>query len=237
MPDATAAIANETETETETLSRKDIAYDHFHARLVTDGYMPGELIDEEAAARTLGMSRTPVREALLKLETEGMVKVLPRRGIRVVPITRDDMVEVLTLLSSLELTALRLITEQPLETRRTHEFADLTRALQSTLEAKDREAWLLADEAFHCALFRLGGNRHLMETGLRYRNLIRRGHFAASRLLPWEHHQRSSTRHIALLHQIQSDDAHSALDAHAKQKSDGARAILDALSEHKITRL
>ena len=93
-------------------TRKEQAYRSLRKRIVTDGFSPGEMIDDGYEAERLGMSRTPVREALLLLESEGLVEVLPRRGVRVVPLTRTDMQDVIVLLTALEVAAVELLAEK-----------------------------------------------------------------------------------------------------------------------------
>jgi DNA-binding GntR family transcriptional regulator len=74
---------------------------------------PGEVrLDERALAQDLGISRTPVREAMAQLEREGFVRSVPRRGIYVVRKTKQDVIELITAWAALEGMAARLITQQ-----------------------------------------------------------------------------------------------------------------------------
>ena len=70
---------------------------------------PGFQAPEPEIAERLGMSRTPVREALIRLEAEGLVELIPRRGARVMPISPTDMAEIYDLLTALEPLAARLV--------------------------------------------------------------------------------------------------------------------------------
>ena len=73
---------------------------------------PGEVrLDERQLASDLGISRTPVREAMAQLEREGFVRAVPRRGIYVVRKTRSEVIEMITAWAALESMAARLITE------------------------------------------------------------------------------------------------------------------------------
>ena len=65
----------------------DQAYREIKQRLMGNLYPPNLQILEQDLAVQLGMSRTPVREALIRLEREGLVEIIPRRGMRVVPIS------------------------------------------------------------------------------------------------------------------------------------------------------
>src|SRR5438045_7320526 len=73
---------------------------------------PGDVrLDERQLAQNLGVSRTPVREAMAQLEREGFVRSVPRRGIYVVRKTRHEVIEMITAWAALESMAARLITE------------------------------------------------------------------------------------------------------------------------------
>src|SRR6202047_3581002 len=74
---------------------------------------PGDVrLDERRLAQDLGISRTPVREAMAQLEREGFVRSVPRRGIYVVRKTKAEVIELITAWAALESMAARLITEQ-----------------------------------------------------------------------------------------------------------------------------
>ena len=73
---------------------------------------PGEVrLDERQLAQDLGISRTPVREAMAQLEREGFVRSVPRRGIYVVRKTKQEVIELITAWAALESMAARLITQ------------------------------------------------------------------------------------------------------------------------------
>src|SRR5881227_208995 len=91
---------------------------------------PGEVrLDERALAQDLGISRTPVREAMAQLEREGFVRSVPRRGIYVVRKTKQEVIELITAWAALEGMAARLITQQASD----QEIAPL-RAMFATFE-------------------------------------------------------------------------------------------------------
>jgi DNA-binding GntR family transcriptional regulator len=124
---------------------------------------PGEVrLDERALASDLGISRTPVREAMAQLEREGFVRAVPRRGIYVVRKTKAEVVELITAWAALESMAARLITQHASD-------ADIAmlRAMFATFENGRLHAKL--DEysevniEFHQTIIRMSGNRVLID--------------------------------------------------------------------------
>jgi DNA-binding GntR family transcriptional regulator len=124
---------------------------------------PGEVrLDERALASDLGISRTPVREAMAQLEREGFVRAVPRRGIYVVRKTKAEVIELITAWAALESMAARLITQHASDA----DIATL-RAMFATFENGRLHAKL--DEysevniEFHQTIIRMSGNRVLID--------------------------------------------------------------------------
>jgi DNA-binding GntR family transcriptional regulator len=72
-------------------SRVNDAYVQIKAEILSNRLPPGFQAPEPEVALRLGMSRTPVREALIRLEADGLVELIPRRGVRVLPLRAEDM--------------------------------------------------------------------------------------------------------------------------------------------------
>jgi DNA-binding GntR family transcriptional regulator len=124
---------------------------------------PGETrLDERQLASDLGISRTPVREAMAQLEREGFVRSVPRRGIYVVRKTKQDVVELITAWAALESMAARLITQNAAD----EEIATL-RQMFTKFENGELHARL--DEysevniEFHQSIIRMSRNRVLID--------------------------------------------------------------------------
>jgi DNA-binding GntR family transcriptional regulator len=124
---------------------------------------PGEVrLDERQLASDLGISRTPVREAMVQLEREGFVRSVPRRGIYVVRKNKAEVIELITAWAALESMAARLITQNGAD----DEIATL-RAMFTTFEDGHLHAKL--DEysevniEFHQTIIRMSGNRVLID--------------------------------------------------------------------------
>ena len=126
-------------------------------------HAPGEVrLDERQLASDLGISRTPVREAMAQLEREGFVRSVPRRGIYVVRKTRQQVVELITAWAALESMAARLITQNA----KGEEIATLrgmfVKFENGTLHAKLDE-YSEVNIEFHQAIIRMSGNMVLVD--------------------------------------------------------------------------
>lgn len=116
----------------------------------------GELYSESELAETLGMSRTPVREALIALTREGLVEVSPQRGFRIRELSGAEQKEVFDLRSLLESYVARelAVTARPQDTDQLGAVLDRQERLTAPA---DRVAFLTADEEFHLLMPRLAG--------------------------------------------------------------------------------
>ena len=113
-------------------------------------------LDERELMKALGVSRTPVREALSILEQEGFVRTVPRRGIFIVRKSKREMIEMIQMWAALESMAARLATLSASDTdigRLRHLFDEF----QSSPPAEHLDEYSDANIAFHQAIIRLGG--------------------------------------------------------------------------------
>ena len=91
----------------------DEAYQALKTAIRDNVFPPGHQAAEPEIARQLGMSRTPVHEAIIRLQEEGLVQVLPRRGILICPISADDIREIYDVLIAVEGMAAALLAGLP----------------------------------------------------------------------------------------------------------------------------
>jgi len=122
----------------------------------------GEYLLEEDLARAVGMSRTPLREALVQLQNEGLVAIVPRRGVRIVPLTVADMREVYDLLQWLESQAAYALARRADRDAYVKELRELVREMTRALAAGDIVAWARANDRFHIRLVESAGNGRLV---------------------------------------------------------------------------
>lgn len=141
----------------------DRVYNEIQNRILYNVWGTGHQALEQELADELNVSRTPVREALVRLQRDGLVKVVPRHGMRVLPISLTDIQEIHQILTSLEALAVELAATRRLSAK---ELEWLERSMQKMNEAHEKsdiKAWAQADEDFHCNLVDLSGNRILIE--------------------------------------------------------------------------
>ena len=132
---------------------------------VLDGTLPaGTMALEGELAAALGLSRTPVRQALVRLADEGLIALRPRHGMRVRPIAADDMREIYQVLTALEATAARLCAERGLPAAELDALDASVAEMDLALAAGDLPRWAAADAAFHRRLVAASGNRRLAAT-------------------------------------------------------------------------
>ena len=146
----------------EYLPLRDVVFQTLRQAILRGELRPGERLMEIHLAQKLGVSRTPVREAIRKLELEGLVLMIPRKGAVVAEITISDLEDVLEVRMALEELAVkhacRRITPEQLE-----QMEHLAEAFQKTLYGDDVGACAQADVRFHEAIYEATGNGRLVQ--------------------------------------------------------------------------
>jgi DNA-binding GntR family transcriptional regulator len=221
----------------QSMSLTNSAYGELKALILHGVIAPNAQVDEKAVAARLGMSRTPVREALLRLEHEGLVEIERGRGIVVRALSSGDMREIYQAVTGLEVMAVFLLTA-------THPARDTLEPLQAALErmhqatgSSDLEQWGEADEAFHRGLLLLCGNSRISRAGLQFRDLSQRAHLVAMRLQPLDYLARSADAHQQLADLILAGDADKAAAAHFRQRRCGEDMLITAVEKFRLVAL
>ena len=145
------------------LPLRDVVYNTLRKAILRGSLKPGERLMEIALSEKLGVSRTPIREAMRKLEQEGLVVMEPRKGAQVANITEKDLNDVLEVRIALE----NLAIEKACERLKEEQVRELYKALEEFREkVKDGtlEELAEADEAFHDIIFRAADNLRLVQT-------------------------------------------------------------------------
>lgn len=141
-------------------SMSDRAYAHVKQRILDGTYSGASLVSEGEIADELGTSRTPVREAFLRLQAEGWMKLFPKRGAMILPPGPDEGSDLLEARILIETNAARAV-ENASAARRQHLAAQLREILKTQHEyfdAKNPVGFAEADVEFHQELVRFGDN-------------------------------------------------------------------------------
>jgi len=156
------------------LSLADRAYLALRDRLITLQIRPGEPIDDGQIARELEMGRTPVREALKRLEDDRLVIAYPRRGTFATSVDITDLAHINEIRLQLEPLAARRAAERATAVQRA-ELRELIARIEANDELPgDRTDLMRLDLTVHRAIYRAAGNPHLEDVLIRYHNLATR---------------------------------------------------------------
>lgn len=209
----------------------DRVYHEIQNKILNNTWSTGHQALEQELAEELGVSRTPVREALMRLERDGLVKVVPRHGMRVLPISLTDVLEIYQILTSLESLAVELAAARKLSAKELQFLERASQAMNKAHEASDLKAWAQADEDFHYHLVELSGNRILTEM---VDNFWGRAQRARLTMLSLRNSPTNSTReHVKLLDAIRNGDgalARETLEAHRRR---GASDLSQLMEQHQ----
>ncbi|MEO0748872.1 MAG: GntR family transcriptional regulator [Pseudomonadota bacterium] len=187
---------------------------------------------ESELADLLNMSRTPVREAVLMLESQGLLELRPRKGVRILPVSPEDMSEIYDVLTELESHA----AERAAKARYTRDdLSGLAGAIDDmdvALENSDLEAWAAADDQFHSELVRIGGNSRIMAIASMMTDQVRRARNTTLYMRPVP--TKSNDDHRNVLAAITKGDAETARRIHRLHREHAKQIIIDLLEKHRL---
>jgi DNA-binding GntR family transcriptional regulator len=218
-----------------TLPLVDAAYGQIRQRILDNIWPPGHRALETEVALELGMSRTPVREALMRLSNDGLVEVIPRHGMRVLPVSPSDMVEIYEILTALECMAAELLARRKPSAAQLKPLVDATKAMDKALKAQDLDAWAMADERFHAQLLDLAGNRQLQATVMNYWDRAHRARMFSLRLRPTP--VNSTKEHMEMVERLLAGDMEGASKVTRSHRERASKELLSIFERYKLAQL
>jgi DNA-binding GntR family transcriptional regulator len=147
---------------TGTRSAADRVYEYVRQGILHRRYADNELLAEGAIAAETGVSRTPVREALLRLEAQGMIRLLPKRGALVLPVTAQEWRDVLDTRLLLESHCTRSVIASGRGPAVARALQVPVADLRTAADASDLPGYVAADRTFHATLVAAGHNMILI---------------------------------------------------------------------------
>lgn len=141
---------------------REAVYNGLRKAILTGEIAPDERLTEVGLGNVLGTSRTPIREALRKLEMEGLVQIIPRSGARVAPITESDLRDVLEVRRSLDSLSARLACRRG-DALQKEKLWNAHQCFEKAVADRDKAAILRADVCFHDRITEAAGNKKLIQ--------------------------------------------------------------------------
>ena len=149
-------------TMNEYLPLRDVVFNTLRRAILRGELKPGERLMEIQLANKLGVSRTPIREAIRKLELEGLVLMIPRKGAEVAEITEKNLRDVLEVRCALEELAVQLACDR-INQEEIHELHAAAARFEQMFDSDDITSIAQADEAFHDVIFQATDNERLIQ--------------------------------------------------------------------------
>lgn len=139
---------------------RDVVFEHLREAIVEGRLKPGQRLMEVQLAEQLGVSRTPVREAIRKLELEDLVVMIPRKGAYVANMSLKDIIDLLEIRASLEGLAAYLAAER-ITDEDIKKLELISEELEESINELDIESLLKKDVEFHECIFKCTNNKKL----------------------------------------------------------------------------
>jgi DNA-binding GntR family transcriptional regulator len=210
-------------------SMVESAYDELKRRIIGNELPPGAQFLEEELASMLGMSRTPIREAAIRLEQEGFLEIVPRRGVTIARLSKRAIREINEVLECLEIQAAERLAARRVPPEEMKLLEDAITRMDVALESEDAGEWAQADYSFHCLLIELCGNQHLSEVA---RNFLDKAHRFRLLTLPFRKKPvYSNVNHAAVVEAVRRNDPQTAQDIHRGHKRRWARELSELLEQ------
>ena len=143
------------------LPLRDVVFNTLRDAILTGKIEPGERLMELHLARKLGVSRTPIREAIRMLELEGLAVTVPRKGAQVAKLSEKDLIDVLEIRDALDELAVKS-TCGKMQEKDFDELQEALEAFEKETRGGDVRTIVEADEAFHNIIYRATDNPRLM---------------------------------------------------------------------------
>jgi DNA-binding GntR family transcriptional regulator len=161
-------------------SHADLAYRALEEAIVTLQLLPGTMVTEARVIALAGLGRTPVREALLRLAGQGLLGILPRKGVLIAPIASTDLMNVLEAREALERTVIVAAAMRASADERRHIQA-LANEMREAAAANDAVRYMQRDKMLDEAIVRAAGNPYAGRALEPLQTLMRRAWFALER--------------------------------------------------------
>lgn len=192
------------------LPLRDVVFNTLRQAILRGELQPGERLLEIHLANKLGVSRTPIREAIRKLELEGLVLMIPRKGAVVAEITEKSLRDVLEVRRALEELVVKLACDK-IQDEEIEELKAAAKEFEKALGTGDVTVYAEADVKFHDIIYRTTDNQRLIQLLYNLREQMYR--YRVEYLKREEVHETLLTEHQHIIEMIEKRDEKRAVDA------------------------
>ncbi len=206
---------------------RDQVYEILKEDICRGLYKPGEKLQEIALAEKLNVSRSPVRDALLQLTSDGLAESIPNKGVYVRRFTAEDIAEIFDLRIMFEECAIKKISKG-LSGKQKDELTSYKDRFTKEYERKDLQSYTNADTEFHMSLVNMSGNKTMIKFYTSIKFMIEQ--FRILSLSVEDRYEKSYSEHIGTIDCILSGDIEKAIAINNKHLEATRAEILKILS-------
>ncbi|MEM7774941.1 MAG: GntR family transcriptional regulator [Pseudomonadota bacterium] len=214
-------------------AQTDRVYDRLKHMILEGELLPGGFVLQEELGDRIGVSRTPIREALIRLQSEGLIEIRPRHGMRVLPVSVSGMREIYEVLTGLEAHAAKIVAERGAETATLAKLDEAVAEMDRALAIDDLAAWAEADDRFHTTLVAATGNQRLIDIMSKIFDQAYRVRKLTLKLRPKP--VRSNAAHRAVVEAIRDRDQQGAYRIHEQHRRESGKMLIALLEKLEIT--
>lgn len=215
-------------TMNEYLPLRDVVFNTLRQAILRGELKPGERLMEIQLANKLGVSRTPIREAIRKLELEGLVLMIPRKGAEVAEITEKNLRDVLEVRGALEELAVRLACER-IDTEGIERLKQAAKGFETVLDSEDITKIAEADVAFHDIIYIATDNERLIQLLNNLREQMYR--YRVEYLKQKEFHSKLMSEHLDIISAIERGERDKAASITSRHIENQVEAVIDLLRQ------
>lgn len=213
-------------TVNEYLPLRDIVFNTLRKAILKGELAPGERLMEKQLAEKMGVSRTPIREAIRKLELEGLVVMIPRKGAEVAMITEQDIKDVLEVRAALEGLAVSLACEKMTEEDREN-FLRVNKEFTEAAGKMDVETVIQKDVEFHDTIYGATRNEKLIQIINNLREQIYR--FRVEYIRQMDDFSGLVKEHEEIVNSIINKESKTAKEIAAKHIENQEKAVISSI--------
>ena len=214
----------------EYLPLRDVVFNTLRQAILRGELKPGERLMEIQLANKLGVSRTPIREAIRKLELEGLVLMIPRKGAEVAEITEKSLRDVLEVRRALEELAVELVCEK-ITDEQIQDLKGAAEDFKASLKEGDITRIAEADVKFHDVIYMATDNQKLIQLLNNLREQMYR--YRVEYLKRSDFHQQLIDEHEEIIETIENGQKERAVQVVCQHVDNQVEAVMDTIPTKK----